>query len=301
MTIAGHTPVLLEESLAYLNIKRPGIYIDGTIGLAGHSLEILRRNPQAEIIGLDLDEASLLEARQRLKDFAKRVKLIQADFRSLPDLALDFQNVRGLLLDLGLSSFQLDNPERGFSFNREGPLDMRFDTRLKTTAAKILEKYPENQLSRILAQYGELKQARRLAKEIVSRRKSQPLTTTTQLRRLVEEVCRWQPQPGKIHPAAKVFQALRIEVNNELKDLDKFIERMVELLPAGTRIVAISFHSLEDRIIKHTFNRLTQANNELPVLRLLTRKPVLPSEEEIKRNPRAHSAKLRAAEVQKHG
>jgi len=301
MTIAGHTPVLLEESLAYLNIERPGIYIDGTIGLAGHSLEILRRNPQAEIIGLDLDEASLLEARQRLKDFAKRVKLLQADFRSLPDLALDFQEVRGLLLDLGLSSFQLDNPERGFSFNREGPLDMRFDTRLKTTAAKILEKYPENQLGRILAQYGELKQARRLAKEIVSRRKSQPLTTTTQLRRLVEEVCRWQPQPGKIHPAAKVFQALRIEVNNELKDLDKFIERMAQLLPAGSRIVAISFHSLEDRIIKHTFNRLAQANDELPALRLLTRKPVLPSEEEIKRNPRAHSAKLRAAEVQKHG
>jgi len=296
-TQAGHIPVLLEEALNYLHIQRPGIYIDGTIGLGGHSLEILRRNPQSKIIGLDLDESSLLEAKSRLKEFGQRVKLIQTDFRNLPNLDIDFGQVCGLLLDLGLSSFQLDNPSRGFSFNLEGPLDMRFDHRIKITAARILEKYSENQLATILAEYGELKQARQLAREIVTRRKNQPFTTTTQLRRLVEEVCRWRPQPGKIHPAAKVFQALRIEVNGELKGLDKFLEKMARLLPSGARIVVISFHSLEDRIIKHTLARLAQANHDLPRVRLLTRKPVTPGEEEIRANPRSHSAKLRAAEV----
>jgi len=294
---SGHIPVLLEEALSYLNIQRPGIYIDGTIGLGGHSLEILRRNPQSKIIGIDLDETSLLEAKARLKEFGQRVKLIQTDFRNLPDLDIDFNQVCGLLLDLGLSSFQLDNPSRGFSFNLEGPLDMRFDHRIKITAARILEKYSENQLATILAEYGEVKQARQLAREIVTRRKNQPITTTTQLRRLVEEVCRWRPQPGKIHPAAKVFQALRIEVNGELKGLDKFLEKMASLLPSGARIVVISFHSLEDRIIKHTLAKLAQTNDELPRVRLLTRKPVTPGEEEIRANPRSHSAKLRAAEI----
>ncbi len=297
MMTAGHIPVLLEEALAYLNIQRPGIYLDGTLGLGGHSLEILRRNPQAEIIGLDVDESSLFEARKRLAPYADRVQLIQADFRSLPELDIDFSRVRGLLLDLGISSFQLDDPSRGLSFNLEGPLDMRLDLRLKTTAAKILEKYPEGHLAQVLIKYGELKQARRLAREIVARRKNQPLTTTTQLRRLIEEVLHWRPQPGKTHPAAKVFQALRIEVNGELKNLDRFLETMVKLLPPGTRIVAISFHSLEDRIIKHTFNRLSQKDHQPQLLRVLTRKPVLPTEEEIKRNPRSHSAKLRAAEI----
>ncbi len=293
----AHVPVLLEEALAYLDALRPGIYIDGTIGLAGHSLEILRRNPRAEIIGLDLDEASLVAAKQKLEPYADRVRLIQADFRRLPELEIDFSRVRGLLLDLGVSSFQLDNPERGFSFNLEGPLDMRFDHRTKVTAAKILEKYPENHLARIFSEYGELKQARPLAREIVTRRKNQPLRTTTQLRRLVEEVCRWRPQPGKIHPAAKVFQALRIEVNGELKDLDKLLEKAASIFPSGARIVVISFHSLEDRIVKHTFSRLARSDGFNPVLKVLTRKPVLPSEEEISHNPRSRSAKLRAAEV----
>lgn len=294
---ATHIPVLLEETLSFLRIDRPGIYIDGTIGLGGHSLEILKRNPQAKVIGLDLDESSLLAAKERLKNFAGRIKLIQADFRTLPELKIDFSQVCGLLLDLGLSSFQLENPARGFSFNLEGPLDMRFDHRTKMTAAKILEKYSENQLATIFAKYGELKQARLLAREIVNRRKNQPLQTTTQLRRLVEEICRWRPQPGKTHPAAKVFQALRIEVNNELKDLDKFLEKMAYLLPSGARMVIISFHSLEDRIVKHTLAKLAQANHNGPKIRLLTRKPVTPSEQEIKQNPRAHSAKLRAAEI----
>ncbi len=292
-----HLPVLLEEALSYLDIQRPGIYIDATVGLGGHSFEILRRNPQAQVIGIDLDETSLLAAKERLKEFGPRVKLIQTDFRFLPDLDIDFSNVRGLLLDLGLSSFQLDNPDRGFSFNLEGPLDMRFDHRIKITAAKILQKYPENHLAAIFAKYGELKQARQLAREIVSRRKNQPFKTTTQLRRLVEEVCRWRPQPGKIHPAAKVFQALRIEVNNELKDLDKFLEKMASLLPKGARIVVISFHSLEDRIIKHTMAKLARIDQKRAKVQILTRKPVTPGEEEIKRNPRSHSAKLRAAEI----
>lgn len=293
----GHVPVLLEEALVYLDALRPGIYIDGTIGLAGHSLEILRRNPQAEIIGFDLDEASLLEAKQRLANYADRVRLIQADFRCLPEMEIDFGRVRGLILDLGVSSFQLNNPQRGFSFNLEGPLDMRFDHRTKVTAAKILEKYPEGHLARIFSEYGEFKQARLLAREIVARRKNQAFQTTTQLRRLVEEVCHWRPEPGKIHPAARVFQALRIMVNGELKDLDKFLEKAVSIFRRGARLVVISFHSLEDRIIKHTFSHLARANDFNPLLKVLTRKPVLPSEEEVSRNPRSRSAKLRAAEV----
>lgn len=292
-----HVPVLLEEALVYLDALRPGIYIDGTIGLAGHSLEILRRNPQAEIIGFDLDEASLLEAKQRLTNYADRVRLIQADFRCLPEMEIDFGRVCGLILDLGVSSFQLNNPQRGFSFNLEGPLDMRFDHRTKVTAAKILEKYPERHLARIFSEYGELKQARLLAREIVAHRKNQAIQTTTQLRRLVEEVCHWRPEPGKIHPAAKVFQALRIMVNGELKDLDKFLEKAASIFPPGARLVVISFHSLEDRIIKHTFSHLARANGFNPLLKVLTRKPVLPSEEEVSRNPRSRSAKLRAAEV----
>lgn len=292
-----HLPVLLDEALSYLNIQRPGIYIDGTVGLGGHSLEILRRNPQAQVIGIDRDETSLLEAKERLKEFGRRVKLIQTDFRFLADLDIDFTQVCGFLLDLGLSSFQLDNPARGFSFNLEGPLDMRFDHRIKITAAKILEKYSENHLAAIFAEYGELKQARQLARAIVTRRKSHPFTNTTQLRRLVEEVCHWRPQPEKIHPAAKVFQALRIEVNDELKELDKFLEKMVSRLPKGARIVVISFHSLEDRIIKQTLAKLAQPDQKTPKVQILTRKPVTPEEEEIKRNPRSHSAKLRAAEI----
>lgn len=296
MSERGHRPVLLREVLEILDVTREGIYIDGTIGLAGHALGILGQNPTATLIGLDIDEQSLAEAKKKLRPYAGRVQLYHADYRYLPGLDIDFSAVRGMILDLGLSSFQLDSPERGFSFNQDGPLDMRMDLRNKTTAYKIIDTYSEPKLNRLFWEYGELKQAKRLAKEIVSRRKIKKIETTTELRLLVEDICGWIPQKGKIHPAAKVFQALRIEVNGELEGLGEFLETMVGKVSSSARLAVISFHSLEDRIIKRTFVRLASDEGGPALLRLLTRKPVTPSEEERAANPRSRSAKLRAAE-----
>ena len=291
-----HIPVLLEEVLEYLDIHREGIYIDCTIGLGGHAYEIVNRNSKAFLIGCDVDEQSLLKAKEKLQPFADRVELYHSDFRYLPDLELDFSQIKGILLDLGISSYQLDSLERGFSFNQEGPLDMRMDLRNKTTAHKIINKYSESKLAQVFYEYGELRQARRLAREIVSKRKMKKFETTTQLCRTVEEICRWRPQKGKIHPAAKVFQAIRIEVNQELNSLEDFLERMTRIIPQKAHIAAISFHSLEDRIIKHTFLHLAGAQDSHPFLKILTKKPVIPTEEEVAANSRARSAKLRAAE-----
>ncbi|MGB3863581.1 MAG: 16S rRNA (cytosine(1402)-N(4))-methyltransferase RsmH, partial [Candidatus Aminicenantaceae bacterium] len=292
-----HVPVLLEETMDFLGVNREGIYVDCTIGLGGHALDLLEQNPKAKLIGFDLDEQSLLQTKERLKPYADRVELYHSNFRYLPDLELDFAKVRGILLDLGLSSYHLDSPERGFSYNKQGPLDMRMDLRNKTTAAKLVNKSSESRLAQIFFEFGELRQARRLAKEIVSRRKVKKFETTTELLSIVEDVCRWRPQRGKTHPAARVFQALRIEINQELKDLSEFFERIVEKLKAKTRIVAISFHSLEDRIVKRTFMDLASSlNGRTPFLKILTKKPVTPTEREVQQNFRSRSAKLRAAE-----
>jgi|WetSurMetagenome_2_1015567.scaffolds.fasta_scaffold66834_2 16S rRNA (cytosine1402-N4)-methyltransferase len=296
MIPAGHVPVLLEETLTYLDIGRAGTYIDCTIGLAGHSLEILKRNPRASVVGFDRDEISLHEAQKRLAGYGDRVRLYHADFRDLPEDEIDRASVRGILLDLGISSFQLDSPERGFSFNADGPLDMRVDRRVKTTAARILEKYPESRLDEIFRTYGELPHTRRLAREIVTRRKLRPFESTADLRRLVEEIYRWRPQRGKVHPAARVFQALRIEVNGELAGLAEFLARMILWTKPGARLVVIAFHSLEDRIVKRTFAAESQAGERAPRLKALTRKPIEASEAELAANSRARSAKLRAAE-----
>ena len=296
MIRGSHIPVLLEEVMAYLDTGRKGVYVDCTIGLGGHALEILKTNPESRVIGFDIDEQALLQTRDRLQPFADRVKLFHSDYRQLPDIVNDFSDVRGILLDLGFSSFQLDSPERGFSFNTEGPLDMRMDTRNKTTAAKILDKYSERKLGKIFRDYGELRQARLLAREIVSRRKIKKWETTTELRQIVEEICRWRPQKGKIHPAAKVFQAIRIEVNHELSGLADFLENIANKLSTGARIIAISFHSLEDRIIKQAFARMARSDNGNPILKILTKKPVTPTEKEVAANSRARPAKLRAGE-----
>jgi len=291
-----HVPVLLEEALHYLGVMREGIYVDCTIGLGGHALKILERNPEAKLVGFDLDEESLHIAKERLNDYAERVELYHSDFRYLPDLTIDFSQVRGILLDLGISSLHLDSPERGFSYLKTGPLDMRMDQRSKTTAEKIVNKYSEPRLAGILRDYGELRQAKRLAKEIVTRRKMTKINTTTQLFKIVEEVCRWRPQKGRTHPAARVFQAIRIAVNQELEGVAEFLEYVVQKIHSGTRLVAISFHSLEDRIVKHTFVKLASAEEQDPKLKVLTKKPVIPTEKEIADNFRARSAKLRAAE-----
>lgn len=291
-----HTPVLLKEVMHYLDVQRKGIYVDCTIGLGGHALEILKSNPDATLVGFDIDEKSLLKARENFSPYAERVELYHSDFRYLPELKMNFSNIRGVLLDLGLSSFQLDSPERGFSYTHEGPLDMRMDLRNKVTASKILEKSSEYKLAEIFKEYGELRQARRLAREIVSRRKIQAIQTTGDLLHIVERVCRWHPQKGKTHPAARVFQALRIEINQELKGLSGFLERIAQKIPKNARIVAISFHSLEDRIIKKSFAHMAKFNDHPPLLKILTKKPVVPSVEEIASNFRSRSAKLRACE-----
>ncbi len=294
MSQPEHIPVLLDESLTALDAGRPGLYVDGTIGLGGHSSAILGRNPEARIVGLDLDEAALKIAQERLAHFGERVTLYHSDYRNLPELDIDFKAVRGVLIDMGMSSFQLDSPERGFSHQADGPLDMRMDMRNKTTAVRILQKASEAKLAQIFRDYGELKQARKLARAIASARRVQALESTTQLRLIVEDVCHWIPQKGKIHPASKVFQALRIEVNDELANLGEFLESTLGLLQPGARLAVIAFHSLEDRIVKHTFLRLAKPEAGEPVIGILTRHPVVPSDEEIAGNPRSRSAKLRA-------
>ncbi len=296
MTEKGHLPVLPTSVLEFIDAGRAGTYVDCTLGLAGHALSILERNPRARIVGLDRDALSLEVARERLRPYANRVTLFHADFKGLDGLDIPFGEVRGVLADLGLSSFQLDSPERGFSYTHEGPLDMRMDQRTKTTAAKILHTYPEPKLADLFARYGELSQTRRLAREIAHLRKLGRLETTSDLRILVERIYQWRPQKGRIHPAAKAFQALRIEINHELEGLGEFIEDTVRRAAPGTRFVVISFHSLEDRIVKRAFHGLAAPAEGTPRLAVLTKKPVMADEAEVAANPRARSAKLRAAE-----
>ncbi len=296
MTEKGHLPVLPTQVLEFIDAGRDGTYIDCTLGLAGHALSILERNPRARLVGLDRDALSLEVARERLRPYARRVTLFHADFKELDTLDIPFDKVRGVLVDLGISSFQLDSPERGFSFTHEGPLDMRMDLRTKTTAAKVLHTYPEPKLADVFARYGELSQTRRLAREIAHLRKLGRLESTSDLRVLIERIYQWRPQKGRIHPAAKAFQALRIEVNHELEGLAEFIEATVRRSAAGTRFVAISFHSLEDRIVKRAFHGLASPPEGAPRLAVLTKKPVMADEAEVAANSRARSAKLRAAE-----
>lgn len=292
----GHTPVLLKDVLEFLDVHREGVYIDCTLGLGGHSLEILQTNPKAHVIGFDIDEKSLILAKERLQPFADRLSLYHSDYRYIPDLNIDFSEIKGILIDLGMSSFQLDSPERGFSYLHDGPLDMRMDQRNNFTASKVINKYSEPKLAQVFRDYGELRQAKRLAHEIVSRRKRDKIETTHQLFQVIEDVCRWRPQKGKSHPASRVFQAIRIEVNQELKNLSSFLERIILKSPKIARILVISFHSLEDRIVKQTFVRLAVQNDHPASIRILTKKPITASEEEIVSNFRARSAKLRAAE-----
>jgi len=292
----GHIPVLLKDVLEFLDVHREGVYIDCTLGLGGHSLEILQTNPKAHVIGFDIDEKSLILAKERLQPFADRLSLYHSDYRYIPDLNIDFSEIKGILIDLGMSSFQLDAPERGFSYLHDGPLDMRMDQRNNFTASKVINKYSEPKLAQVFREYGELRQAKRLAYEIVSRRKRDKIETTHQLFQVIEDVCRWRPQKGKSHPASRVFQSLRIEVNQELKNLSSFLERIILKSPKTARMLVISFHSLEDRIVKQTFVRLAVQNDHPASIRILTKKPITASEEEIVSNFRARSAKLRAAE-----
>jgi 16S rRNA (cytosine1402-N4)-methyltransferase len=285
-----HTPVLLEEVLRQLQPRPGGLYVDGTLGGGGHAEAILRASgPDGRVIGLDRDDEAIATCRARLSEFGARAQLVTANFSELRDVLAKLQvaGVDGVLFDLGVSSRQLDEPTRGFSFLRDGPLDMRMSKQASLTAREVLATETQEELARIFFEYGEERRSRAIAKRVVEQRKREPLETTAQLVRIVESVL--GPKRGKVHPATRVFQALRIHVNRELESLKEGLVAATGALNPGGKLVVISFHSLEDRIVKWYF-RETQS------LRVLTKKPLMAGEEECAANARSRSAKLRAAE-----
>ena len=288
-----HFPVLLEETVNLLSREGEAVYVDTTIGLGGHSYELLRRNPKAYLIGIDKDPNALEVAERRLKEFEGRFSLYQADYRDIDEVlkAEGVEAVDGILMDLGVSMLQLKTPERGFSFMEEAPLDMRMDPRQRLTAYDVVNRYSERELARIIREYGEERFAPRIARAIVQYRRKKPIETTRELAEIVERAV---PKGfyRRIHPATKTFQAIRIEVNRELEHLKEALLKIPNLLKVGGRVAVISFHSLEDRIVKHTFRHFEKEG----LLKVLTKKPITPSEEEIRKNPPSRSAKLRAAE-----
>ena len=290
----GHIPVLTPEALQYLRAERGGVYVDCTVGLGGHARALLEAGA-TRVIGVDRDLQALAVARETLAPWAERVELVHADYRDL-DEVLEQRGIRlvdGTLADLGVSSLQFDTPGRGFSFQRDEPLDMRMDTSTGDTAASLVARSTERELADGIYAYGEERFSRRIARAIVAARREQPLETTGRLAAIVRRAL---PRRGymRIDPATRTFQALRIWVNRELEGLDRFLEAAVRRLHAGARLVVITFHSLEDRIVKHTLRALERSGDA--AVKVLTKKPIGPSDEEVLRNPRARSAKLRAAE-----
>ncbi len=288
-----HLSVMLDEVLEYLAPADGGIYVDGNLGLGGHAESILELSgPSGRVIGFDLDKEALGHARQRLERFGERMQCIHNNFATVKEtlMGLGISKIDGLLLDLGLSSLQLDASGRGFSFKGSEPLDMRMDQRLGETAADLVNSAPQDELADIFFYYGEERQARRIAGQLVEKRALGPIETTDQLVRIVAQAVPKRFHPKKIHVATKVFQALRIAVNQELESLKLVLRDGADVLAPGGRFCVISFHSLEDRLVKRGFK-------ENDKLRVLTTKPILPSKEECERNPRARSAKLRVAEA----
>jgi 16S rRNA (cytosine1402-N4)-methyltransferase len=284
----GHEPVLLEEALELLAVRPGGAYVDGTVGLGGHAAEILRRSgPDGRLTGADRDAEALVQAGQRLASFGDRVRLLHADYRDLPALLGD-ERPDGILLDLGVSSLQLDSPERGFSFRSEGPLDMRMDRSRGETAAQVVNRMPETALADLIHRWGEEPAARRIARAIVEARRKSRIETTSALAEVVRRAAGRRRRRG-LDPATRTFQALRIHVNRELDGLAPALEAFARSLGPGGRLAVIAFHSLEDREVKRTFRSLAARG-----FRLLTRRPVRPGASERARNPRARSARLRA-------
>ena len=289
---SGHIPVLVEEVMALLRCEPGRTYVDATLGGGGHASEILKRTaPDGVVIGMEWDEEALSEARQTLLPFGDRVKIHRENFIHLPDF-VKAQSVDGILLDLGLSSIQLEKDERGFSFKGEGPLDMRMDQRKDETAAYLINRLSSEELEDILIHDGEESWAKRIAGAIVQERTREPIRTTQALRKIVHRAIPRRFHSRRIDPATRTFQAFRIRVNEELENLGKILETGWKVLRRQGRMCIISFHSLEDRMVKETFRKLEKQGE----MRILTKKPLTPSEEERKRNPRSRSAKLRCAE-----
>ncbi len=288
-----HVPVMTAEVLEHLRPEGGGVFVDCTLGLGGHARALLEAGA-ARLIGLDRDPQALARAGETLSPWRDRVDLVHADYRALDDI-LDARHlavVDGALADLGVSSMQFDEAGRGFSFQRDEPLDMRMDQSAGETAAGLVARSTERELADAIFQYGEERFSRRIARAIVTARQETPVATTGRLASIVRRAI---PRRGyaRIDPATRTFQALRIWVNRELDGLDRFLETAMRRLRAGARLVVITFHSLEDRIVKHTLRGLEAGGAGV---RVLTKKPIVPSDDEITRNPRARSAKLRAAE-----
>ncbi|MCD6425180.1 MAG: 16S rRNA (cytosine(1402)-N(4))-methyltransferase RsmH [Anaerolineales bacterium] len=300
-----HIPVLFQEVLDVLNPVPGGLYVDGTIGAGGHSRGILERSsPDGQLIGIDRDPAALALAESNLAEFSDRVTLIHGSYVELVSHLnnINWHTVDGILIDLGLSTMQLDTPERGFSFRFDAPLDMRFDPDQSFSAADLVNEYTREELAEIIFTYGEEKFSRRIADAIIANR---PLATTKELAELIKGVVPYTR--SKIHPATRTFQALRIVVNNELKALEAFLPAALEVLKPGGRLAVIAFHSLEDRIVKRYFRKESKdciCPPEIPIcvcshkakIKEISRRPIRPEDSEIDENPRARSAKLRAAE-----
>jgi 16S rRNA (cytosine1402-N4)-methyltransferase len=293
MTDRVHEPVLTAEAIALLAPERGGLFVDCTVGLGGHTQALLEAGA-SKVLGLDRDRDALRMAGERLTAFGDRVELVHSDYRDLPRV-LDERGVAGVsgaLADLGVSSMQLDAEGRGFSFRRDEPLDMRMDQSQGPTAADLLRQAGEEEIANVIFEHGEERYSRRIARAIVETRRTTAITTTGQLAQLVRRAV---PHRGyqRLDPATRTFQALRIWVNRELEQLEAFLANACGRLLAGARLVVITFHSLEDRIVKHGFRALAQGRAALQVL---TKRPIVPGDAEIERNPRARSAKLRAIE-----
>jgi 16S rRNA (cytosine1402-N4)-methyltransferase len=289
----AHEPVMAAESIALLAASRGGLFVDCTVGLGGHARALLEAGA-SRVLGLDRDPEALQVARERLEAFGDRVELVHADYRDLPRV-LDERGIAGMagaLADLGVSSMQFDAEGRGFSFRRDEPLDMRMDQSQGPTAAELLQDVGEEELANVIFEHGEERFSRRIARAIVDARRTARIETTGQLAKLVRRAV---PHRGyqRIDPATRTFQALRIWVNRELEGLDAFLASACDRLLVGARLVVITFHSLEDRIVKHAFRALAQGRAALQVL---TKRPIVPGSVEVDRNPRARSAKLRAIE-----
>jgi len=286
-----HEPALVAEVVEAIQPRRGGVYLDATVGLGGHAAAILERSaPSGRLIGLDRDPHALALARERLAPYGERVTLVQAAFASLEETLkrLGVHAVDGALMDLGVSSYQLEASGRGFSFQRDEPLDMRMDPTGGATAAELLRQSDAATLEYLFRVYGEERLSRRLAEAIVEARRRNPIRTTGDLVRVVERIV---PGRGRLHPATRVFQALRIAVNDELGQLETALPAALKALALGGTLVVIAFHSLEDRLVKRTFRAASKREGDYE---LLTKKPIVPSESERRRNPRCRSAKLRA-------
>lgn len=304
-----HLSVLQREVVHYFSNRPIRIFVDGTLGAGGHSLALLEAHPEMErLIGIDQDPSALSIATERLTPWGDKVHLLHGNFASLKKSlsTLKLASVDGILLDIGVSSMQLDQAEKGFSFMREGPLDMRMNPKQSLTAAEIVNTWPEADIGRILRDYGEEKQWRALARAIVAGRAVRPITTTLELADLLMPLLGWRRGKG-IHPLTLVFQGLRICVNDELEVLKRVLPDAIDLLSPGGRLAIISFHSLEDRIVKNAFREAASDKEDssgleglfidkIPRVRLLTHKPVTAAEDEIESNPRSRSAKLRVVE-----